>query len=104
MRRRGLKAFHRSLLGINQIMNYPKQIGFFRLFVQLGLMAMRIGRSRGVAFLKCDRKGCLHVEAYDALSSSMIGKPCPRCKASLLTREDWDALTDEAKSKEPSHD
>lgn len=41
--------------------------------------------------LKCDAPGCGHHESADldlAKSGALIGKPCPSCGASLLTKED----------------
>lgn len=43
-------------------------------------------------FLKCDAPGCLHQEPCDAITEQLIGKPCPKCGADLLTREDFDAM------------
>lgn len=40
-------------------------------------------------FLKCDTKGCLHVEMHDKLVKEMVGKPCPQCGSNLLTEDDW---------------
>lgn len=40
-------------------------------------------------FLKCDAEGCDHIENVDAITSEMVGKPCPICGANLLTQEDW---------------
>lgn len=42
-------------------------------------------------FLKCDADGCDHVEETEGLHASQIGRPCPKCGASLLTKEDYDA-------------
>lgn len=45
-------------------------------------------------FLKCDTAGCDHIEDVDQIAPELIGKPCPRCGASLLTAEDcanWQA-------------
>lgn len=39
--------------------------------------------------LKCDAVGCDHVEEIEALTEDLIGKPCPKCGADLLTREDY---------------
>lgn len=41
--------------------------------------------------LKCDAEGCDHIEPVEAVTSDLVGKPCPKCGASLLTQEDWDA-------------
>jgi hypothetical protein len=40
--------------------------------------------------LKCDAAGCDHVEIVGTITEDMIGKPCPKCGANLLTKEDWD--------------
>ena len=40
-------------------------------------------------FLKCDAVGCDHRENVPVISEGMIGKPCPKCRASLLTAEDY---------------
>jgi predicted RNA-binding Zn-ribbon protein involved in translation (DUF1610 family) len=40
------------------------------------------------AFLKCDAPGCDHVESVEAISRDLIGFPCPKCGASLLTADD----------------
>lgn len=42
--------------------------------------------------LKCDAAGCGHVETFDGPAENHIDKPCPRCGASLLTREDYEAM------------
>lgn len=41
------------------------------------------------AFLACDADGCGHKESVPALSADYIGKPCPKCGASLLTESDY---------------
>jgi hypothetical protein len=41
-------------------------------------------------FLKCDAPGCDHIESHGVLVAEMIDKPCPKCGANLLTREDYD--------------
>lgn len=40
-------------------------------------------------FLKCDAEGCDHVEDVAEITVDMVGKPCPKCGANLLTPEDW---------------
>ena len=40
------------------------------------------------AFLKCDAPGCDHIEPVAAISPDLIGLPCPKCGASLLTEKD----------------
>ena len=40
-------------------------------------------------YLKCDAAGCDHVEDVDVIVAEMVGKPCPKCGANLLTAEDW---------------
>jgi hypothetical protein len=40
--------------------------------------------------LICDEPTCDHKEDVGALSEDMIGKPCPKCGANLLTREDYE--------------
>lgn len=42
-------------------------------------------------FLKCDAPGCDHVEDVEAISRDLIGKPCPKCGADLLTAADCEA-------------
>ena len=42
-------------------------------------------------FLKCDADGCDHVESVTEITEAMVGMPCPKCGASLLTQSDWDA-------------
>lgn len=42
-------------------------------------------------FLKCDAVGCDHVEERPGLLEEDIGRPCPKCGANLLTREDYEA-------------
>lgn len=47
------------------------------------------------AFLKCDAADCGHVENVPAVSRDLIGMPCPKCGANLLTEkdcEDWLAM------------
>lgn len=41
-------------------------------------------------FLKCDTPGCDYREEVPEITETMIGKPCPKCGANLLTRADWD--------------
>jgi hypothetical protein len=41
-------------------------------------------------FLKCDAEGCDHREDVNQITADMVGKPCPKCGANLLTQEDWD--------------
>lgn len=67
---------------------YPKPINPFRV-VAIAIWA-RITKdaTRGLHFLKCDRKGCPHIEFHHSLTDKHIGKPCPRCGDSLLTHED----------------
>lgn len=40
-------------------------------------------------YLRCDRDGCDHSETIPQITASMIGKPCPKCGDSLLTKEDF---------------
>lgn len=42
-------------------------------------------------YLTCDAPGCDHQEDMSALTEDLIGRPCPKCGASLLTREDYEA-------------
>lgn len=42
-------------------------------------------------FLKCDAAGCDHFETVEAISRDLIGKPCPKCGADLLTAADCEA-------------
>lgn len=44
-------------------------------------------------FLKCDAPGCDHRELFGELTADLIGKPCPKCGASLLTQHDFDVWT-----------
>jgi len=50
--------------------------------------------------LKCDAPGCSHREDVLEITEALIGKPCPKCGASLLTKEDfvagktWEATID----------
>lgn len=48
---------------------------------------------RAGEFLKCDADGCDHIETVPVVSEGLIGKPCPKCGADLLTREDYDGHT-----------
>jgi hypothetical protein len=41
-------------------------------------------------FLKCDAEGCDHREDVAKITADMVGKPCPKCGANLLTQADWD--------------
>ena len=41
--------------------------------------------------LKCDATGCYYVETIPELTAALIGKPCPKCGANLLTTEDYEA-------------
>jgi len=44
-------------------------------------------------FLKCDAAECDHVEHIEAITADMVGKPCPKCGANLLTQGDWDVYS-----------
>ena len=44
---------------------------------------------RPVSFLKCDAKGCVHVELHKTITKDMINEPCPNCGSNLLTAEDY---------------
>lgn len=44
----------------------------------------------GSAFLKCDALGCDHVGEVPAITRELIGTPCPKCGANLLTEADAD--------------
>lgn len=41
-------------------------------------------------YLQCDAEGCNHLEFVDTITEDMVGKPCPKCNANLLTKEDYD--------------
>lgn len=41
--------------------------------------------------LKCDAEGCDHVETVQDITADLIGKPCPKCGANLLTKDDYEA-------------
>lgn len=41
--------------------------------------------------LHCDAEGCGHEEPIPAMDAAYIGKPCPKCGANLLTKEDFDS-------------
>ncbi len=41
--------------------------------------------------LKCDANGCDHVELVESINAGLVGKPCPKCGANLLTEEDHSA-------------
>lgn len=43
-------------------------------------------------YLKCDATGCDHREHVGTITADMIGKPCPKCGASLLTKEDFETF------------
>lgn len=40
-------------------------------------------------YLKCDEPGCDHREFIGDLTRDLIGKPCPKCGANLLTKSDY---------------
>lgn len=40
-------------------------------------------------FLKCDADGCDHVEHMAEITADMVGRPCPKCGANLLTQGDF---------------
>jgi hypothetical protein len=44
------------------------------------------------AFLQCDADGCGHLETVPEISRDLIGKPCPKCGANLLTEADCEAF------------
>lgn len=44
--------------------------------------------------LCCDTDGCGHEDPAEKLTADLIGKPCPKCGASLLTAEDFKARQD----------
>lgn len=39
--------------------------------------------------LKCDAPGCDHIQYFGKITADMVGMPCPKCSADLLTSEDW---------------
>lgn len=39
--------------------------------------------------LNCDAQGCDHVESVGKITADMVGMPCPKCGANLLTEQDW---------------
>lgn len=39
--------------------------------------------------LKCDAAGCGYAEPHKAMTADLIGKPCPKCGANLLTEKDY---------------
>lgn len=41
-------------------------------------------------FLKCDAPGCGHTEDVQEINEGLIGKPCEKCGANLLTGEDYE--------------
>lgn len=41
--------------------------------------------------LRCDAEGCDHIEVVGTITADMIGRPCPKCGANLLTESDWEA-------------
>ena len=41
--------------------------------------------------LKCDAAGCGHMEPVAKIEKSLVGKPCPKCGANLLTEKDYEA-------------
>lgn len=53
---------------------------------------LRLRKSVALRFLKCDKKGCVHVEFHDDITSALIGKPCPHCGSNLLTQEDYENM------------
>lgn len=43
--------------------------------------------------MKCDAEGCDHVEKVSRVTRDLIGKPCPKCGANLLTEADYRSAT-----------
>lgn len=41
-------------------------------------------------FLQCDAAGCDHREDVDEYGPHLIGTPCPKCGADMLTQQDFD--------------
>ncbi|WP_417624997.1 hypothetical protein [Paremcibacter congregatus] len=41
-------------------------------------------------YLRCDRDGCDHQETVPGITEDMIGKACPNCGDSLLTKADYE--------------
>ncbi|MFK7942092.1 MAG: hypothetical protein AB8B85_04130 [Paracoccaceae bacterium] len=41
-------------------------------------------------FMKCDAEGCDHRETVPEMVPELIGTPCPKCGANLMTQEDFD--------------
>lgn len=41
------------------------------------------------AKLKCDAVGCDHIETVGTITAELIGKPCRKCGANLLTEDDF---------------
>lgn len=42
--------------------------------------------------LKCDATGCDHRESHPEPSDDLVGRPCPKCGANLLTQADYDEV------------
>lgn len=40
-------------------------------------------------YLVCDAEGCDHRQDVDDITADMIGTPCPKCGANLLTEQDY---------------
>ena len=41
-------------------------------------------------YLTCDVPGCDHTETVPVITEELVGKPCPKCGADLLTQPDYD--------------
>jgi len=65
-----------------------KPISNFKVILFCLLAIFKIKKTT-LTFLKCDAKGCIHIEYYDRLDETLIDKPCPVCNSNLLTKEDY---------------
>jgi hypothetical protein len=43
-----------------------------------------------ISELICDADGCGHVEPVEEVTEAHIGMPCPRCGASMLSKDEYE--------------
>lgn len=73
---------------------YPKPLTIWQCIwvILKGLVMNGFGRETYLRFLKCDSKGCPHMEFHAEITKMHVGKPCPRCGTNLLTPTDYENM------------
>lgn len=76
----------------------PKPFGTIKMLLMLlqKYLPRRVNKWLGIdpslCFLKCDTHGCPHIEFHHKIVAEQVGKPCPLCRASLMTQEQFDGF------------